>query len=544
MTGATVLDLIGLVDKSWLWVEPDGRYALHELVRQYCAEKLGSEHELEAGESTDQVRDRHCAYFTSLADSRSSVFGPARNLNLMALAPELANLRAAWLHTVAARDLESGYRLGVFWGIHASLLGHRAPLQLLDPVINKQNSLWETGHDSDRQPKLALVMACLNWTRAWQCLPLDHFAQAFACAEAGLAFLERAERCELWQGAHFWLSVVRARATMHLRGPEAAERMQRELAAYLAHPDGCRWLSRPGVTLPWWRGWVSVERGFPLTQLGRYAEAEDAYEQASALWAAGTGRSPWSATVWLPVILCLQGKYVQARQYALQSLNALRTGASRGRGGEPLAFLAEIEAATGEIALAREHYRRSLAIARTLDRHGLVCFCLEGAGRLELDIGRPAKAVELYHESLAFADRAGIAIDSHVVVALVGLGRAALAMGERGQAERHLRHALRCPLYYMHDRIEAIATLAQVFAAEGDVLRAIELLAFAVAHPATAHRVRQPLARLLAELEAELPAEQFAAAAARGRARELDEVVAQLIGEPANQARDEAAALI
>ena len=83
------------------------------------------------------------------------------------------------------------------------------------------------------------------------------------------------------------------------------------------------------------------------------------------------------------------------------------------------------------------------------------------------------------------------------------------------------------------DRIEAIATLAQVCAAEGDMLRAAELLAFVVAHPATAHRVRQPTARLLAELEAELPAEQFAAAAARGRARELDEVVAELIGEPA-----------
>ena len=40
------------------------------------------------------------------------------------------------------------------------------------------------------------------------------------------------------------------------------------------------------------------------------------------------------------------------------------------------------------------------------------------------------------------------------------------------------------------------------------------------------------LARLLAELEADA-GEQFAAAAARGQARELDEVVAELIGKPA-----------
>ena len=162
-----------------------------------------------------------------------------------------------------------------------------------------------------------------------------------------------------------------------------------------------------------------------------------------------------------------------------------------------------------------------------MERHALVCAGLAGLGRLELELGRPAKAAEYYQASLAHGQRAGISQD-HVPPALIGLGRAALALGDRTGASEHLRRALRYPSYWAHHCLEAIATLAQVFAAEGDVLRAVELLAFVVAHPATIHRVRQPLARLLAGLAAELPAEQFTAAAARGRARELDDLVAEL----------------
>ena len=44
VAGANLLDLAGLVDKSWLRVEPDGRYGLHELIRQYCAESFEADH--------------------------------------------------------------------------------------------------------------------------------------------------------------------------------------------------------------------------------------------------------------------------------------------------------------------------------------------------------------------------------------------------------------------------------------------------------------------------------------------------------------------
>ena len=58
VTGATLIDLASLADKSWLRIEPSGRgpeasgrCTLHELVHQYCAEKLATEHEREDGET-------------------------------------------------------------------------------------------------------------------------------------------------------------------------------------------------------------------------------------------------------------------------------------------------------------------------------------------------------------------------------------------------------------------------------------------------------------------------------------------------------------
>jgi tetratricopeptide (TPR) repeat protein len=534
VAGATVLDLTGLIDKSWLRVEPSGRYDLHELVRQYCVEKLAAEHERESGEAPNQVRDRHCAYFAGLADNFEGMFRTPRNPDLMALAPELDNLHVAWLRAMEHRDPDKVRQLHPLFGLGIELGRYRASLRIIDPAIQKLNQEWEAEAEkaTDKASTTALLLAYLYWVRAWQYTFLDQFAEVLTSTTQSLALLERAERCELWQATYVWLHVLRGEAICHLGDPAPAVRGLLEVSDYLEQADAGRWSPGTEAARLGWRAWVANCRSGPLTMLGRYEEAQCLQEQALALYQAGGGGKLWSAFTLglLGTTLYLRGQYGEARQRELEALDIYQASGSRVGIGQVLAFLAEIEAASGEVAQAREHFRRSLAIGHAIDRYGLVCFNLEGLGRLELEMGRPARAAELYRESLAFGERAGMAHDYHTPIALGGLGRAALAMGDGVGASEYLRRSLRCPVYWARDRIEAIATMAQVFAAEGDVLRAAELLAFVVAHPATAHRVRQPMARLLAELEAELPAEQFAAAAARGRARELDEVVAEIVG--------------
>ena len=142
-------------------------------------------------------------------------------------------------------------------------------------------------------------------------------------------------------------------------------------------------------------------------------------------------------------------------------------------------------------------------------------------------LGRPAVAKALYEEMLAHCEQNGLEWGELLALAWVGLGRAALALGDPVTAEASFGRALRYQGRFAVTTLDALAGLAQTQAIGGDGPSAVELLALVTAHPATSFQVRQPMARLLAELEATLPAEQFAVAAARGRAWALDEVAAE-----------------
>src|SRR5207244_12551091 len=63
VAGADRALLAGLVQRSLLQQTPGGRYEIHELLRQYGAEKLA-----EAGES-EETRSRHAAYYLALVEA-------------------------------------------------------------------------------------------------------------------------------------------------------------------------------------------------------------------------------------------------------------------------------------------------------------------------------------------------------------------------------------------------------------------------------------------------------------------------------------------
>ena len=64
VTGAKLADLTELIDKSWLQPNISGRHKMHEVVRQYCIEKLESEHHQTIGEHAEDVRRRHRLYYS------------------------------------------------------------------------------------------------------------------------------------------------------------------------------------------------------------------------------------------------------------------------------------------------------------------------------------------------------------------------------------------------------------------------------------------------------------------------------------------------
>ena len=92
VAGASLPQLSLFLDKSLLSWSPEGRYHIHELLRQYAAEHLA-----ESSADLSQVQDLHCTYYTHFLDKVWSFEGGRDQFAAAAATEtELKNIRAAW----------------------------------------------------------------------------------------------------------------------------------------------------------------------------------------------------------------------------------------------------------------------------------------------------------------------------------------------------------------------------------------------------------------------------------------------------------------
>jgi non-specific serine/threonine protein kinase len=98
--------LTALADKSLLRVDGTGRYDLHELLRQFAADKLA-----EAGE-TNTAAQKHQEYFVALAESgETHAYGREQVIWYDLQEAEMDNLRAALAWSLTNEEMEMGLRM-------------------------------------------------------------------------------------------------------------------------------------------------------------------------------------------------------------------------------------------------------------------------------------------------------------------------------------------------------------------------------------------------------------------------------------------------
>ncbi len=96
VTGTGLRTLSALVDKSLVRYEPNGRYHLHELLRQFAGEQLAHN-----PDELRQTEERHVTYYINLLRQREPDLNSARLLQVIAeLEADLDNIRAAWRRAV------------------------------------------------------------------------------------------------------------------------------------------------------------------------------------------------------------------------------------------------------------------------------------------------------------------------------------------------------------------------------------------------------------------------------------------------------------
>ena len=92
VAGASLAVLAGLVDKSFLRVNPDGRYDIHELIRQYAEERLDS-----LQDAKSEIQERHCIYFSDfLVQHQATLRSSKQATALDEIGNEMDNIRVSW----------------------------------------------------------------------------------------------------------------------------------------------------------------------------------------------------------------------------------------------------------------------------------------------------------------------------------------------------------------------------------------------------------------------------------------------------------------
>ncbi len=103
VSGAGLRVLMALVNKSLLRRDPEGRYEIHELLRQYAEERIKAD-----SEAYTTALNRHSQHYLTMLDTLSlPIITNKQAQACNQIEANLENIRLAWRHAVAIKDMIS-----------------------------------------------------------------------------------------------------------------------------------------------------------------------------------------------------------------------------------------------------------------------------------------------------------------------------------------------------------------------------------------------------------------------------------------------------
>jgi predicted ATPase/transcriptional regulator with XRE-family HTH domain len=465
--------LAALVDKSLVRATRDAagvsRYNMHELIRQYAAERLG------ADASTQQrVAALHGRYYAALLHQRlPDLFSARRAAAFVELEPELDNLRQAWVWAVGQRDTTA--------------------LGMMGQALQ---SIYE-----DR-----------GWLQEGELL-FGQAAQALRAAIGDPGGAARDTRRTLGHvfGRYGYFLSRRGQLSM------AWDLLQESLTLL---QDG-EWSLALADTL--------MNLGFIAYQQGEYTTASGWLHESTTI-AGALHEQFYQALglIFLGMVALAQGGYAEARARLEQALAIERVnGQPRGL-TMALSFLGRTALAQGRLDEAQALLRESVTVSGSAhDRWGMG-YALHHLGLLALAQGEVTEAHFLQHEAAeifaALGERRAYGL------ALASLGDAALALGDAAAARRAFADVLRLAVeaYILPVGAHALLGVARLYLRDDRLIDAYTLLVVIGQHPVVDHAVRARAEELRAEIVAQLPVSVRSAAEDRARTDSLERLMAQV----------------
>jgi predicted ATPase/DNA-binding SARP family transcriptional activator len=555
VAGASLRELLALVDRSLLQRTSAGRYEMHELLRQYAAEKLA-----EAPDEDCAARDRHSvAYTAALQGWAADLRGFRQQAALEEMEAEIENARAAWDWAVKRGQVE---RLE----------------QALDGLCRfyKRRGRYREGEGACQAAAARLqaepsTRAGGKGIRIW--------AKALAWQSNFSRILGRAEfACQLLQEALALLDNP-ALSGQNVWPEQAFILQQMGRLAFASDRQAARQLWEKSLALyralgdQWGEANVLRRLGRAAESLGDCSEAKQLHEEGLAIRRSlGDRIGIVDSLIGLSIVAGKQGQFEEADRLAREGIELCREIGDRAESAYGLETLAALLVYQGKFAEAHPLLEESAAINDDLGRRTSLAWVNEhliwakinlglyesaralgqemqalfheigaqGAGICFLALGEIALARQAYIEAQQWLQEC-VALLGEVGqreeegVALAELGHAALGMGQRLQAQQHLCSALRVASETgaMAPSIFSIAKVALLLADQGEVERAVELYALASRYPYIGNsRYWEDIAgKPIAAVAATLPPEAVTAARERGRARDMAATLAELLVE-------------
>ena len=530
VAGASLSTLAVLINKSLLRLSDDGRYDLHELVRQYAAEKLDAMPAIK-----EATHEQHCTYYTEFLYDRQATIHLSHQGEVI---KELDNLRAAWLRAVAQRNLTALQRAAasLFWLYHfqawhdeGALMFYQAEAAVRDvPVTGDSRFLLGAmplfrSHFSPvrptqfNYPPVDLDAALAHWEeldeRPEMSLPLTRgIFILFGASSDPHQLIAFTQKVLDFARRHHDLSDVATSLTslsvahFNMLGDIAQARQYLDEALTIDHQIGFELDSR----------WVEAVLGEITYLQGNYRETKVHFEKSLAhAYSGGIQRGLYGHLRSLGKIALELDDDATARQYIEESIAVATDQHQRMSIIFGYIELGILHALQGDIHAALACYHEIRLEIQSKDHYGSNA-TLESFDYLALLLGEYDEALAYSEASLSHARSRGYRVPimrrhSRVGLALVGLG-------DEVRAKPYLLEALHeaWAIGTFQVLLEALLGIAQL--SDVPSLVAVQLLALVRDHAASNRYSRTMAAQELTTLEASLPPDEFAALVERGRA--------------------------
>lgn len=532
VAGMSLVTLRSLVQKALVRADAAGRYHVHELLRQFVAERSAG-----LPEELGSIQERHSAYYVALlAQLEPALCGPGQSEALAAIEHERYNVAAAWkwaaaqgradLLEQAMESLCEFHRIrgnqeegSVLFHIAVSALGYDEPNEASDTLgFEETLDLLErpsSGVASNDRHRVLLGRILARWGR-FHCESPHADAYTRHNRDAALRYLS---------GSGVNLDVaylVRYVGHLGFRPWESRELYWRALHTFEEHGDA------QGVAE------VRYRLGKLSMQMGEYQDAEQMFRDCLPTLAA-SGRRTMHANCLLELsyVLWAIGEYGRAERCHAEGYAIAVAIGYRSTIASAKQYAARLALVRRDYYNARQLLRESLTIHEEIGLLGMKAEALAENSQVQVLDGKLTEAAQRAQESLdlcaARVYRAGRAAP------LIVLGEVATAQGNWPAAASALREALEVAqeVYLVPYALHALAAVARLFAAAGSAQRAHELAAFIRGHPATWQWTREQLATVRSEADTDLPGSQAGGVESeqRGAHTELWRVLAAAVGE-------------